>query len=177
MTRNKSVGTRVNLLRPRKTTTQKEGNSMTRAQAEKIKYMSFRLTSIGVHLSSGRDEIMVCGPLEIVARIRINMPSASPQSWMTLAFTDSYDRPKQMLIQDNALDDEHYWALIGDLYQENFHITRGFEEVVRGYLSQTLAQTHEFELSHTVPVHTVYLSDNKPGRPSLYETYVSQQRL
>lgn len=146
---------------------------MTNALAEKIKCMSFRRTEIGVHLSNGREEFMICGPLEVVSRIRINMPSTSPQSWMTLAFTDSFDNTKQILIQDNALDDEHYWALLGDLYQENFHITRGFEETVRDYLIQTLAQTHEFELKDTVPVHSVYLSDNKPGRPSLYESYVS----
>ncbi|MDO8909229.1 MAG: hypothetical protein Q7W55_12120 [Pseudohongiella sp.] len=146
---------------------------MTKAQAEKIKSMSFRLTAIGVQLKTGRDEIMVCGPLEVVSRIRINMPSALPQSWMTLAFTDSCDRQKQILIQDNALDDAHYWALLGDLYQENFHITRGFEEVVRDYLLHTLAQTHEFELRHTVPVHSVLLSNNTPGRPSLYESYLS----
>jgi hypothetical protein len=144
---------------------------MTKAQAEKIKCMSFRLTDVGVHLSNGREEIMICGPLEVVSRIRINMPSALPQSWMTLAFTDSYDRPKQILIQDNALDNEHYWAFLGDLYQENFHINRGFEEVVRDYLLQTLDRTHEFELRHTVPVHSVYLSDNTPGRLSLYESY------
>lgn len=146
---------------------------MTRAQAKKIKSMSFRATTIGVHLSIGKEEIMVCGPIEVVSRICINMPSASRQSWMTLAFTDSYDNQKQILIQDNALDDAHYWALLGDLYQENFHITRGFEETLREYLIQTLAQTHEFELIHTIPIHSVYLSDNTPGRPSLYESYVS----
>lgn len=146
---------------------------MTRAQAEKIKCMSFRLTAIGVHLSNGRDEIMVCGPIEVVSRIRINMPTTSPQSWITLAFTDSFDNPKQILIQDHALDDEHYWALLGDLYQENFHITRGFEETLRDYLQQTLAQTREFELRHTVPVHSVYLDSNRPGRKSLYEELVS----
>lgn len=146
---------------------------MTKAMSEKLKCMSFRATAVGIHLSNGRDDIMICGPLEIVSRIRINMPAALPQSWMTLAFTDSYDKPKQILIQDNALDDEHYWALLGDLYQENFHIARGFEEIFRDYLIQTLAQTHEFELKHTIPIHSVYLSDNKPGRPSLYESYVS----
>lgn len=146
---------------------------MTKAQAKKIKCMSFRATAIGVHLSNGTEEIMVCGPLEIVSRIRINMPSASPQSWITLAFTDSFDTPKQILIQDNALNDEHYWALLGDLYQEHFHITRGFEEVVRDYLIETLAQTHEFELKHTIPMHSVYLGSDRPGRKSLYEELIS----
>lgn len=146
---------------------------MTKAQAEKIKCMSFRVTDIGVHLSNGRDEIMICGPLAVVSRIRINMPFTSPQSWMTLAFTDALENTRQILIQDNALDDEHYWALLGDLYQENFHITRGFEETVRDYLIHTLAQTHEFELRHTVPIHCVYLGSDRPGRRSLYEELVS----
>lgn len=146
---------------------------MIEALAGKIKRMSFRLTEIGVHIRNGREEIMICGPLEVVSRIRINMPSTSPQSWMTLAFTDSLDNPKQILIQDNALDDEHYWALLGDLYHENFHINRGFEEMVRDYLILSLVQTHEFELKDTIPIHSVYLSDNKPGRPSLYESCFS----
>lgn len=146
---------------------------MTRVQAERIKKMNFRQTSIGVHLNNGREEIMICGPIGVVSRIRINMHLASPQTWITLAFTDCDDMQKQILIQDHALDDGHYWALLGDLEQENFHVSRGFEEVVREYLLQTIADTHEFELRHTVPVHFVYLSNNRPGSPSLYESYVS----
>ncbi|MBU2098553.1 MAG: hypothetical protein KKD00_07305 [Gammaproteobacteria bacterium] len=146
---------------------------MTKAQVERIKSMSFRLTDIGVHLSNGKEEIMICGPLEVVSRIRINMPVTSPQSWMTLAFTDLHNNSKQILIQDNALNDEHYWALLGDLYQENFHITRGFEETVRNYLIHSLEHTHEFELRDTVPVHSVYLDNDRPGRKSLYEELVS----
>lgn len=147
---------------------------MTTVLAEKLRSSHFRSTPIGVTLCRGQDEIMICGPLDVVSRIRINMATALPQSWMTLEYTNSEEHSRQILIQDTALDDEHYWALLGDLYQEKFYINRGFEEAVRDYLLQRLQQTHEFELRHTIPMHAVYLSNNKPGRLSLYESYVGR---
>lgn len=150
---------------------------MTREQAEKIRTTSYRLTSIGVHLTNGDGEIMICGPLDVVSRIRINMPAALPQSWMTLSFQDIADQPKQILIQDSALDDEHYWAMLGDLDQEKFYVHRGYEEFVRDYLRKRLACTPEFELRHTIPVHSVYLGRDRPGRRSLYEELVSDPVL
>jgi len=133
----------------------------------------FRLTQFGVNLCSGSEEIMISGPLDIVSRIRINMPAAMPQAWMTLAYRTNDDQDRQILIMDTALDDEHYWALLSDLHHERFYINRGFEESLRNYLLQRLQETHEFELRHTVPVHSVYLANNRPGSRSLYESLVS----
>lgn len=116
---------------------------------------------------------MISGPLDIVSRIRINMPAAMPQAWMTLAYRTNDDQDRQILIMDTALDDEHYWALLSDLHHERFYINRGFEESLRNYLLQRLQETHEFELRHTVPVHSVYLANNRPGSRSLYESLVS----
>ena len=147
---------------------------MTTVLAEKLRSSRFRSTPFGVTLCTGNDEIMICGQLDVVSRIRINMATALPQSWMTLAFVSADEQRRQILIQDTALDDEHYWALLGDLYQEKFYINRGFEESVRDYLLQRLQQTHEFELKHTIPMHSVYLSNNKPGRQSLYESFVGR---
>lgn len=146
---------------------------MTTTSAGIFKSGRFRQTPFGVNLCSRHDEIMICGPLDIVSRLRINMPSALPQSWMTLTYTNRDDENRQILILDTALDDEHYWALLGDLYQEGFYVNRGFEESVRDYLIYRLQQTHEFGLKHMVPVHSVYLSKNKPGRKSLYESFIS----
>ena len=132
---------------------------------------NYFMTPAGVFRHSGMRRIRICDPLDIVARTRINLPMAVPQSWLTLQF-DANGHSEQALVLSSAIDDEGFWSLLGDLYQEGFSVTQGRESDVQQWLRQRRDDVHEFELCHSMPGPRVHLTHNRQGWDGLYNNYM-----
>lgn len=126
----------------------------------------------GIYVRQGlSSETLICSMIDVVSRIRINMPMAVPQTWLTLQFSDAEGEIKQALVLSSTVTGEQYWSLLGDLYQEGFVVTRGCEDLVRSWLLQQMEETYEFELCHSMPPNPVYLSSDRVGWGGLYHRF------
>lgn len=135
------------------------------------KALNYTPTPDGVFMSDGSQKTLICNFIDVHSRICIDVPMAIPQCWITLSFSDSTGQKKQAIILSCMLDEERFWSLLGDLYQEEFIVHTGFEQSVRDYLLRRVAATHEFRLSETRPTRQVYLSGDRPGWGTLYDNF------
>lgn len=135
----------------------------------------FKLFNDGVYRLHGHGVSLICGHIDILSRFSVAIPATAPQSWLILGFRSRGGIQKQAMVLDSVLLDEHFWSLLGDLYKEDFPVTRGCEEQVRGFLQDRCHHIHEFELNQTLPVSAVYLSTNRSAWAGLYEDFVGDQ--
>jgi hypothetical protein len=135
------------------------------------KTLSYSLTPEGVGMHDGTQEILICDAIDVHSRICIDVPMAIPQHWITLTFSDAEGQEKQVILLDCMLQENRFWSLLGDLYQEDFRVRAGFEQSVRDYLLHRARIIHEFRLSETTPSQAVYLSDDRPGWGALYDNF------
>lgn len=135
--------------------------------------IQYQLMNDGVYCYNGQAIKMICDHIDVLSRIRIDIPGAPAQSWLILGFRSRDGEDKQAMVRGSVLGDEHFWSLLGDLLEENFRVTRGFEEQVQRYLQQRFDCIHEFDVNQTLPTNSVYLSTDRTGWGGLYNNFVA----
>jgi hypothetical protein len=134
----------------------------------------FKLRESGVYQWHHSRWRLICSPLEIVSCIRLNLPMATPQTWITIRYELADGRSRQALVLRHVIGDDHFWPLLGDLYQDGFLVQRGCEEAVQQYLRQTLEGVYQFELHHSLPNNPIHMSSNDgPAWAGLYRQFVA----
>ncbi|MEC8861068.1 MAG: hypothetical protein VYE29_13840 [Pseudomonadota bacterium] len=134
----------------------------------------FELGESGVYQWHHSHWRRLCSPLEIVSCIRLNLPMATPQTWLTIRFELADGSSRQALVLKHVIGGDHFWPLLGDFYQDGFQVHKGCEELVQQYLLQAMENVHQFELNHSLPSSPIHLSSNNgPAWAGLYRQFVA----
>ena len=72
----------------------------------------FELGESGVYQWHHSHWRRLCSPLEIVSCIRLNLPMATPQTWLTIRFELADGSSRQALVLKHVIGGDHFWPLL-----------------------------------------------------------------